>query len=214
LAQYKRSLEQRNALLRRAQEFPVSDAEFEPWEVGLAEHGAPIREARIRMVGELAPLAASLQAELGREESLELVYETKDEATSRDDFLKLFSTGRSREIARGSSNYGPHRDDLAIVVQGKDARYFGSQGQQRTAVLAVKLACHVRQTGIRGVAPLLLLDDILSDLDEGRRSRLVSWLLGHARQAVLTCTEPQAAGEALLSQAALFRVVGGTVTRT
>lgn len=212
LTHYKRSLEQRNALLRRAQDMRVQEEEFVVWEEPMAEHGAAIRTMRMSLVSELSPLAAQHQAFLASKESLEVVYEAKDEGTNAEALGLLMAQNREREIARGSSNIGPHRDDLAIVVEGRDARYFGSQGQQRTAVLALKLAAHRRQRKILGSAPLLLLDDILSDLDEGRRRRLVEWILAEARQAILTCTEPEAAGSELLARARLFEVVSGTVS--
>ena len=115
-------------------------------------------------------------------------------------------------MARGSTSIGPHRDDLAIFVQDRDVRYFGSQGQQRTAVLALKLASCLNHREAKGEMPLLLLDDILSDLDERRRKSLVSWILDNARQALLTCTEPDAAGTGLIERAALYRVESGRVT--
>jgi len=212
LTHYKRSLEQRNALLRRAQDERVREDEFAVWEEPMSEHGAAIRSMRMKLISELSPLAAEHQAFLASEESLSVAYEAKDEGVDASAIGQLLAQHRDREIARGSSNIGPHRDDLAIVVEGRDVRYFGSQGQQRTAVLALKLAAHHRQRKISGSAPLLLLDDILSDLDEGRRRRLVEWILTEARQAILTCTEPEVAGPELLSRALLFEVISGTVT--
>lgn len=212
LTHYKRSLEQRNALLRRAQDERVREDEFAVWEEPMSEHGAAIRSMRMELISELSPLAAEHQAFLASEESLSVAYEAKDEGVDVSAIGQLLAQHRDREIARGSSNIGPHRDDLAIVVEGRDVRYFGSQGQQRTAVLALKLAAHHRQRKTSGSAPLLLLDDILSDLDEGRRRRLVEWILTEARQAILTCTEPEVAGPELLSRALLFEVISGTVT--
>jgi len=212
LTHYKRALEHRNALLRRAQESRVGNEEFSIWESVLAEHGSEIRQHRMDLVAELAPLAAGFQNALAAAETLTAVYEAKDPADGSEALLDRLEEYRSRDIARGTTSAGPHRDDLAIVVDGRDARYFGSQGQQRTAVLALKLATHRRQREVRGAAPLLLLDDILSDLDEGRRARLVEWILSEARQAVLTCTEPDSAGPDLVARAQLFEVQAGTVS--
>ena len=211
LATYKRALEHRNALLRRAQEQSVQDLEFEPWEQALAEHGTAIRLARKKLVLALIPHAQALQYALALEEPLRLHYESKDEARSSEEAQTALKSGRARDVARGATSTGPHRDDLAIFVEERDARHFGSQGQQRTAVLALKLAAGLHFREEKGEMPLLLLDDILSDLDEGRRKRLVKWILAHARQALLTCTEPSAAGDALLENAALFRVQNGRI---
>lgn len=212
LTHFKRALDQRNALLRRAQESSVGAEEFTVWETVIAEHGSAIRHIRLALVEELIPLAAEFQAALASSESLAIRYEPKDAAEDTEALVGLLEEHRGRDIARGTTSYGPHRDDLAVVVEGRDVRYYGSQGQQRTAVLALKLATHRRQRNILGIAPLLLLDDILSDLDEGRRGRLVEWVLAEARQAVLTCTEPESAGQELMDRAQLLEVQAGTVT--
>lgn len=211
LAAYKRALEQRNALLRRSQDELVESLEFEPWEAVLAEHGAAIRAARQSLVAALTPHAQALQSALALEEALRLSYEPKDEARAPEEALRALQTSRTRDVARGSTSVGPHRDDLAIFVQNRDARYFGSQGQQRTAVLALKLAACLHYRESKGEMPLLLLDDILSDLDESRRRSLVAWIVQNARQALLTCTEPAAAGPGLLEKATLFRVESGRI---
>lgn len=211
LAHYKRALEQRNALLRRAQEESVSPLSFEPWEAVLAEHGAALRTARRDLVDKIRPLARALHGKISKSEHLEIAYVGKDEGETIEALADALVTNRSREIARGSTLIGPHRDDLALLLAEVEARSFGSQGQQRTAVLALKLATYLHQAEVQGDPPLLLLDDMLSDLDEGRRQHLVEWVLEHAKQAVMTCTEPEAAGPRLLERAELFRVVDGMV---
>lgn len=118
------------------------------------------------------------------------------------------------DIARGGTSVGPHRDDLEIYVGGKEARQFGSQGQQRTAVIAVKLATLTLRRNRYGQPPMLLLDDILSDLDEVRRARLVEMVLKESVQTVLTCTEASAAGEAILSRSKRFSVLAGRIKET
>lgn len=211
LAYYKRALEQRGALLRRAREFPVAPAEFEPWEETLAEHGAAIRRFRREYVGRVEGPAAEIHAQFGGGEGLETRYEARDEARTTPELRQGLESGRERDIARGSTQYGPHRDDLALVVEGRDIRNFGSQGQQRTAVLALKLAAFGEQTATHGKRPLLLLDDMLSELDLHRRKRLTEWILAEAGQALLTCTEAEAAGEELLGSAQVLEVRSGEV---
>lgn len=211
-ALYKRAQEQRGALLRQSRERPMPSELFEPWEDAMATHGAHLRAAREDYVARLVEPTREVHALMGGGESLDLRYEPKDEARRGEELRELFGAGRSAEIARGASLYGPHRDDLRVEIERRDARLFGSQGQQRTAVIALKLATLDVAREERGAPPLLLLDDILSDLDERRRSMLVEVVLDRAAQAVLTCTEASAAGERILQRARLFSVHAGTVT--
>lgn len=213
LANYKRALEQRNALLKAAQE-GFRDAEaFVPWEKHLAAHGAALRAARQRFVAELAPLAREVHAFLGGGEGLGLRYAPRDPADSEEELLASLERERSVDIARGTTTIGPHRDDLAIEIEGKEARLFGSQGQQRTAVLSLRMATLQYGRMALGSSPLLLLDDILSDIDGSRRARLADWVLGHAGQAVLTCTETDSISAAIMGSAAVFDVRAGTLYR-
>lgn len=213
LAGYKRALEQRNALLRQAAETPVSTTSFEPWECSLAHHGAALRAARNEYVAELAAFAREFQAALGDGERLALTYAPRDEGSTEEALLSAYATGRGSEIARGTTLSGPHRDDLRVDIDGREARLFASQGQQRSAVLALKFGSMRIWTLQRGEQPVLLLDDILSDLDARRRRLLVELTLREAGQAVLTCTEPEAAGSDVLELASVFEVRSGTVTR-
>ena len=102
---------------------------------------------------------------------------------------------------------------MEVLIDGTEARLFGSQGQQRTAVISLKLATMEAWKDLLGVAPLLLLDDMLSDLDPVRRSRLCAVVASRASQAVLTCTEASAAGAEILDVAEVLTVQNGTVKR-
>ncbi len=208
---YKHALEQRNALLRTAQESHVPEEAFEVWEVQMAEHGATMRRMRAEFVNEVAHHARAIHERLGGGERFGLSYAPKDEAFGSDALLAQFASRRPAEIARGTSSTGPHRDDLEVLVAGKEARLFGSQGQQRTAVIALKLGTFEHMRDTLGEAPLLLLDDMLSDLDVSRRAALCAWVVERARQAVLTCTEASAAGESVLERAKIYRVLAGTI---
>ncbi len=210
-AGYKRAQEQRGALLRQSRDRSIPAEVFEPWEAQMAHHGAHLRAAREDYVARLVAPTREVHARMGGGEALDLRYEPKDEALTEAALAATFAANRHAEIARGASLYGPHRDDLRLEIEGRDARLFGSQGQQRTAVIALKLATLDVAREERGVPPLLLLDDILSDLDETRRAMLVEVVLDRAAQAVLTCTEASAAGERILSQARLFSVKAGKV---
>lgn len=208
---YRRALEQRNALLRHARDSVVSAIQFEPWELELAKSGVEIREIRRRHLVSLEAAARQAHARIGDGETLALDIEESDPAQSEDAYLSALAESRSTDVQRGGTSVGPHRDDLAIFVDGRDARHFASQGQQRTAVIAIKLAGLPLGTEIFGKPPLLLLDDMLSDLDADRRRRLTEAVIDQAGQALLTCTEAEAAGAGILASARVFRVEGGRV---
>ncbi|MBV6458454.1 MAG: DNA replication and repair protein RecF [Fimbriimonadaceae bacterium] len=206
-ATYRRSLEQRNALLKEAQERNVPGSEFEPWELSLAESGEDIRRRRQAFVTDLAPAVSAFMRDLGNE-SIELGIQASDE----EPLLGLLESGRANDIRRGSTSVGPHRDDLRIFVQGVDIRAFGSQGQQRSAVMALKAGVFNVAGELHGEPPTLLLDDVFSDLDAGRRQRLVRLVRETSGQVLITCTEPEQAGTELLESARVFRVSEGAAT--
>ena len=210
---YKRALEQRNALLRDSREHMQPASAFEPWEVQLAHHGTAIRHARDLYIWALAPLAKVVHAEMSAGETLHVAYVRRDEAETEENFLNALSSSRFSDIGRGGTSVGPHRDDLLVEVGGRDARLYGSQGQQRTSVIAIKLAAMEHAKEQLGGPPLLLLDDIFSDLDARRRQLLVERVCHLSGQAVLTCTEAELAGKALLNEASVFRVFQGRIER-
>lgn len=213
LTLYKRALEQRNALLRDSRESMQPATAFEPWEVQLAQHGTAIRHARDVFVWSLAPLAKIAHSEMSSGEMLYLAYIRRDEADSEEGTVDALAATRHSDIGRGGTSIGPHRDDMQIDVGGRDARLYGSQGQQRTSVISVKLAAMEHARDQLGGPPLLLLDDIFSDLDARRRELLVERVGALSGQAVLTCTEAEMAGKALLNEASVFRVLEGRIER-
>lgn len=210
---YKRALEQRNALLKQTLESYVAAESFEPWEVQLAHHGSAIRKARREFITELQTYSQHIHSHLGEGEPSSLFYDPKDDFESEEELQQAFVSNRPQEIYRKSTQIGPHRDEMKIEVEGREARVFGSQGQQRSAVLALKLGTMELLTKRLGITPLLLLDDILSDLDQGRRSRLAGWVLERAAQAVLTCTEAESAGPDVLANARVYVVKSGSISR-
>lgn len=214
LSNYKRALEQRNALLKLSRDAPQPDAAFEVWEAPMARHGAAMRQFRLDWTSRLQKHAQGVHAAMGSGESLRLVYEAKDAASDEESVARALRERRREDIGRGTTSVGPHRDDLRIEVGGREARLFGSQGQQRTAAISLKLASLSAGREQIGAMPLLLLDDVFSDLDAGRRARMSAWILEHAAQAILTCTEPEAAGDGVLHAARQFRVQGGTIWRS
>ncbi len=211
LTLYKRATEQRNALLRDSRDRFNPPESFEVWEDQIAQHGAEIRVARSHYIAELLPYAIEVHQMMGEGERLDLRYQAQDEAVDYEQMLAGLANSRAGDLHRGSTSLGPHRDELYLGIEDREARLFGSQGQQRTAVIAIKLATLSHIKDRESVAPLLLLDDILSDLDERRRANLVEIVLSKASQAVLTCTEASAAGEDILTRAKMFKVEGGSI---
>ncbi|MBS1713611.1 MAG: DNA replication/repair protein RecF [Armatimonadetes bacterium] len=210
LAVYKRALEQRNVLLRQAQERAVPDELFEAWEERMGPSGATLRAFRTEWVESLGRWAKEAHAVMGGGEDLVLEYVPKEDASDADAMLDALAASRRADVQRGSTTVGPHRDDVAVTVGGTEARLFGSQGQQRTAVIAVKLAVLTCAEETFGQTPVLLLDDVFSDLDETRRARLIGLTLDRGGQVFLTCTEVAQAG-VLADRATAFRVESGEV---
>lgn len=211
LGVYKRALEHRNALIRRAHEVMPADREFAPWEDALAEHGMRLREQRLAFVDDLSRLASEAHAEIATGEELAARLEPGDRAETVDQLRARLEEGRRVDLQRGGTSVGPHRDDLVLIVGHRDARQFASQGQQRTAALALKLGVLRLSRQALGRAPILLLDDVFSDLDTARREQLVSLILTLGCQVFLTCTEPEYAGQRLLKEARRFIVSDGTI---
>ncbi len=133
-----------------------------------------------------------------------------DATTVATHFLAKLRNRRSREVAAGNTLYGPHRDDLRFVTNGRDLRAYGSRGQQRTAALSLKLAELKVSTLTTGVAPLLLLDDVMSELDAQRRSTLLAALDG-VEQAIITTTDWGDFTPEFRARAQLLQVRSGTV---
>lgn len=213
MAGYKRALEHRNGLLRQAQERHVSADEFEPWEAALAKFGSQIRDTRRSYIELLGAAASEAHAMLGGGERLEASCDPCDPAMTELELMEAFANERVRAIARGSTAVGPHRDDLRLDINGKSVRSFGSQGQQRTAVIALKLAAFRVSRETTGSPPLLLLDDMLSDLDQHRRSALAKVVTEEAGQAILTCTDAHAVGQEILRQSTVIGVKAGSACK-
>jgi DNA replication and repair protein RecF len=125
-------------------------------------------------------------------------------------FMRKLASRRGREIAAGNTLYGPHRDDLRFLANGRDLRLYGSRGQQRSAALALKLAEVQVMTTATGAAPLLLLDDVMSELDAQRRATLLAALEG-IDQAIVTTTDWDDFTPEFRSRAQLLQVDAGIV---
>jgi len=204
LVSYQRALAQRNALLKEgAAEGKSLSCQFEVWEEQLALHSTALHNARKAAMEQIAPAAAKMHTRVaGGAESLLLRY--KGDLYGRE-LKEALEALREDDMRRKLTARGPHRDDFAVLVDGVDLRAFGSQGQQRTAALSIKLAEAACMERMSGEKPVLLLDDVLSELDAGRQKRLMEAVLGY--QVILTsATAPKG-----LFADARFRVERGRV---
>jgi DNA replication and repair protein RecF len=212
LARYRRALQQKNALLRGT---PPPDAELlGVYDRTLIDAGAQIMLARYRFVAELAEVAGREHARFATGERLAVSYEPNVafdvpdcDAIAAAFEARLAQVGES-ERARGAAVAGPHRDDLGLMLNDSSLAAYGSQGQQRTAVLALKVAEYAVMRQRSNEAPLLLLDDVLSELDETRAAAFLAGI-GTYQQAFVTATHLP---PGMLSSAQLFDVRDGRVS--
>ena len=192
---YKKALENRNCILKMMQKgLPVDLRELESWSDSMAEYASHIYLFREDYVRRLTVYAGRILKEIsdGGEE-LSLNYESSiesgitDRAIVKAEYKRILTSSYEREIAAGVTLFGPHRDDLDIQINGKSARSFASQGQQRSIVLALKLAEGEVIREICGEYPVFLFDDVLSELDERRRKYVLSEI--GDRQIIITCCD-------------------------
>lgn len=183
LQQYRHVLRQRNELLRRDK---VDGDQLDVWDEQLARHGALIVEERSAYVAELSELAAQAYRSITPSEELTISYQP--DVTMDESFSDVLRANRDKDIRRQMTVRGPHRDDLYFSFGPHPVRSHGSQGQQKTAALSVRLAEMELVKKRKGEYPVLMLDDVLSELDE-RRSRELFSAIPEGVQCLLTTTE-------------------------
>lgn len=203
LNNYRQALQQRNNLLKQLDFMPPkakeqADEQLVVWEEQLAENGAVIIQRRLQLLALLNKTGRKIQAELTNgQENLRLQYlsvwpEEQIAALSPAELSaklrQAYIDGRTEDKRRRTTLLGPHRDDFCIYINEKEGRYYASQGQQRTAALALKLSELELVYQLSGYYPLLLLDDVFSELDKNRRQALLRLMLGKA-QIFITATE-------------------------
>lgn len=215
LQQYNKVLWQRNHLLRLIREHRAEPRELAFWDQELIEAGSYLIAQRQAEVATLSDLARNIHAQLtGGRESLETVYvRSVDQEPVQEigeAFRKALYAAQGKEIALGMSMVGPHRDDLRFLVNGVDMGVYGSRGQHRTIALSLKLAEARFMLEKTGDAPILLLDDVLSELDFERRRHLLNTTAGY-QQAIITTTDLDRFEPDFLAQAAKFRVKQGRI---
>ena len=204
LQKYNSLLAQRNALIKMARDRKNDSIFYDgegPWSIQLASEAEIISAKRAKYTDKLSEHVGIILSDMtgGRERS-NLVYQTPK---SKEEYLTLLSENRERELKMGCTLYGTHKDDIAVFLNGKEARSFASQGQQRSVALAMKIAEGEICKELSGSYPVFLFDDILSELDEGRRSYLISGMTD--RQVIITSCDK------IDIPCRLYKVSGGKV---
>lgn len=220
LDQYEKVLAQRGALLRDCWKFPSLRETIEIWDDQLARLGSILTIYRKDYVKKLGRAAARIYAGLSREkEQLSVSYRSTifdpqqavsvyDDATIRA-YGQALSDSLGEDIRTGMTAVGIHRDDLEVEIDGRSARIYGSQGQKRSGALALKLAEASLLAGITGENPVILLDDVMSELDAHRQD----YILNHVKnnQVFLTCCD--LSNTLQLREGSVFRVEGGRISQ-
>ena len=205
LGNYKKVLKERNTLLREEN----SDKHlYSVFNESLAEYGIRIVKERKAFIDRLQSISEKIESDItSGSEKLVLSYETKID--SKEQFIDILEENFEKDLYKGYTSFGPHKDDIKISVNDVDIRTYGSQGQQRTAALSMKLA----EIGLikqeTGKDAVLLLDDVLSELDQDRQRYLINAMKG--TQVFITATEIDENLKALLPQGSSFKVDNGAV---
>jgi len=202
-AAYGRALVQRNALLARARY--GSPPALAGWDRELARHGVALTADRARAIDAVGATFGDKAQALGLTAPIALRYEPGSLAGSAEELARELEAALRRDLDRGHTTVGPHRDEIVIEAGGRELRRFGSQGQQRLALLALLLAERDALASTTGRSPILLLDDVLSELDPERRELLLAIVRGGG-QALITTADPELAAG---SGGELLRVEAG-----
>lgn len=231
LGQYNRVLSQRNHLLKQIREGQQRPETLEFWSDELAKSGSYLVACRRAAVADLSERVKGYFRRLtGSGKELRVAYRsTVDEALEdaanpeageggadplereRTRFLDALARHRRREMAQAVTLVGPHRDDMLFLADGREMGVYGSRGEQRAVALALKLGEVEFMQAATGERPILLLDDVMSELDPSRRALLLE-IIDPAGQTILTATDFQPFSPAFLSRSALFRIHGGAVS--
>jgi DNA replication and repair protein RecF len=204
LLRYRAAVAQRNAALRRGEARAAA-----AFDLVLARHGAVVVRERLGWVG---TAEAGWRAELDRlGEPLEVTMRYRGDVrlADPDAWGERLAEVRERELQRGQTQVGPHRDDLVLGLGGRALRDFGSTGQQRTAAIGLRLLEHATLAALCGTRPALLVDDVFAELDAGRQARLAERLNAMSTQLVVTAPRPEDLPDAL--EAPRWHVVDGTI---
>ena len=211
---YQRTLRQRNMLLKDLAKEPALLPTLEIWNQFLAERGMQVIRERQSLLQKLKPDLQKIYSGLSHsKEAIDVRYVcsvSREEELTEELFLERLKETEKSDLLTGYTTVGPHRDDLEILIDGVSARMYGSQGQQRSAVLSLKLAEAGILEAITGEKPVVLLDDVMSELDADRQE----YLLNHVkdRQIFITCCDPHSIRS--LKEGALFYTEQGVIRET
>ena len=193
LLRYNRLVDQRNLLLKKIREGSSKVTELELWDEQLAFAAEKVLIKRLASVEKLNALANFMHQKISAwKENLSVVYDMRKldaKENLAEKFWKLLQARRFKDVQRGSTSFGAHLDDLKFFINGRELKLFGSQGQLRTAVLSLKLSELQFLKSETGEYPLLLLDDVMSELDAERRELLLEFLSREKIQTLITATD-------------------------
>jgi DNA replication and repair protein RecF len=207
---YAKALAQRNALLMRVRQRLAGRDALDAWDAELARYGVQLMEDRREAASGLRAPFSGLAERLGLPGRAELRYRPRSDASDAGGLAAELAERRDADLERGFTAHGPHRDELSLLLDGSSLRAYGSQGQQRTALLALLFAERGLLGERRDRPPLMLLDDVMSELDRDRRE-LLAELLREGGQAVITATEADHVPGAALAGRGLVRVDNGRI---
>ncbi|HZK22813.1 MAG TPA: DNA replication/repair protein RecF [Atopostipes sp.] len=220
LSQYQRVLKQRNQFLKKAKYDRKHDALYlDILTEQLATEGAEVLYHRYRFVKQLTKWAQEVQTDISNgKEELRISYKTTSSVSdkmSKEELLsqlqKDYEKAKEQEIDQGTTTLGPHRDDLVFYVNEKNVQTYGSQGQQRTTALSLKLAEIELMYEMTGEYPILLLDDVLSELDDSRQTHLLNAIQNKV-QTFITTTSLDGVQMDLLQNPRIFKVENGEIS--
>jgi len=183
------ALAQRNALIARLRSGRGSRSSLSSWDMQVARHALALMADRSQAVESIAGACARIGGALGLDGELSVSYRSRSAATEPVAFVAELAAKLDQDLERGFTGHGPHRDELAMSLAGRELRAYGSQGQQRVALLALLLAERETIAVHRDDPPMMLLDDVMSELDQARRDALIEVLLGEGGQSMITTTD-------------------------
>lgn len=207
LGQYHKILKQRNSLLKKiSKENNLKETLF-VWDSQLIEYGKKIIEIRQDFINKINKISKKIHFEItNQNEELEIIYKP---SVLAEDFEKKLKKNIEKDIFYATTSYGPHKDDIIFLINNINARDFGSQGQQRTVSLSTKLAEIILIKEEKGDFPILLLDDVFSELDKSRQKYLISSI--NNIQVIITCTGIEDIIKNLQNDCQLFNIKNGYI---
>jgi DNA replication and repair protein RecF len=209
---YAQSLAQRNALIARVRGGGGSLDSLATWDRQLAGHAMKLIADRSAATDQISGMFTRVAAELGIDGISEISYRPRSRAATEDELVAELRERLQSDLERGFTGHGPHRDEISLTRDRRELRTYGSQGQQRLALLALLLAEREALADSRRATPIMLLDDVMSELDRDRREALVELLRSRPGQSLITTTDLDHVPGAALEDLTRLAVVEGGVT--